>query len=104
MAKPKKPIVPTDLNMWVFDKLVVAGGGIIEKMDSVDIPHMRRILDAGYLMQAPGAKRGVWMASPEGTAALLEWRAKEASKGRSLGRFAARPRARSRGHSRARSR
>lgn len=66
---------PTDLNMYVFDRELSAGGGVISEIPSTSLPHMRRILAAGYIEQAPGAKRGVWVATDAGIAALERYRA-----------------------------
>lgn len=73
MAKSRTMRI-TDLNMYVFDREIELGGGIIQNVPSGSIPHLRRILAAGYLEEVPGARQGVWRASPEGIEALLAWR------------------------------
>lgn len=72
MKKPKG--TPTDLNMYVFDRELRAGGGIIKDLPATSIESIRRILKAGYLEPAPGAQRGYWVASEAGKAALAAWR------------------------------
>lgn len=85
---------PTDLNMYVFDQELTKGGGIIHQMEVTAIPHMRRIINAGYVEPVPGAKRGVWRASPLGIEALMQWRAetlaRERARGRAMGRVSRR--------------
>jgi hypothetical protein len=81
---------PTSLNMYVFDQELTKGGGIIHQMEVTAIPHMRRIINAGYVEPVPGAKRGVWRASPLGIEALMQWRAEERARGRVMGRVSRR--------------
>lgn len=71
--------VPTDLNMYVFDRVATREGGFIHDLRSTEVAHMRRIMNAGYITEAPGAKRGYWIVTPEGSEALVRYRAKLAA-------------------------
>lgn len=79
---------PTSLNIWVMFKSLEKGGGVIsDRVESVDLSHLRRCLEAGFLERGalggfvptqkgieamekelsvkmsrdPGYKRPVWM-------------------------------------------
>lgn len=75
----KRSATPTDLNMAVFDREITAGGGVIQQLPAPSVPHMRRILDAGYLEPVEGARTGVWRASAAGREALARYRAGRSS-------------------------
>ena len=65
----KKVVKPTPTNLYALGKCVEgAPGGIIEKVDSTDVPHLRRCIDAGLLESA--GKRGAWKLSAAGVEAL----------------------------------
>ena len=79
-GRPRRPKgEPTDLNIMVLDDLIygknreLAPGGVIYKVDQADLPHLRRIVNAGWLVQVPHL-RGHWVLSPKGRDGLEQWR------------------------------
>jgi hypothetical protein len=68
MSEKKVP-KPTHTNLFALGKCVEAApGGIIEKVDSTYVQHLRRCLAAGLLESA--GKPGAWKLSAAGIEAL----------------------------------
>jgi len=62
---------PTDTNMHVLDTMIAENGGVIpSRVPSVHFPHLRRVLDAGFIEPGPGG----FVLTPAGERALSEWR------------------------------
>jgi hypothetical protein len=77
MARAPKG-TPTDTNLYALDSVLrESPDGVIRRMAPTDIPHVKRVLAAGYLEPAGG--RGEWKLTPTGKAALEDWRAKDAA-------------------------
>jgi hypothetical protein len=64
---------PTDINLYVLDREITEGKGVIGLLPPTSIPHIRRCLKAGLL--EPAGARGTWKLSPKGVEALEHWRA-----------------------------
>lgn len=59
---------PTSLNIWVMFKSLEKGGGVIsDRVESVDLIHLRRCLAAGFLDR--GASGG-FVPTPQGIEAM----------------------------------
>ena len=65
-------IVPTALNIWVLQQeLDKTPDGVIHRVPATAAPHLRRIIQAGWLEPVPGKDRA-WQVSAKGTAGLAE--------------------------------
>ena len=68
MSEKKIP-KPTHTNLFALAQCIAAAPeGVIEKVASTDVPHLRRCIDAGLLESA--GKRGTWKLSAAGVEAL----------------------------------
>ncbi len=68
MSETKIP-KPTHTNLFALAQCVAAApDGVIEKVDSIHVQHLRRCLDAGLLESA--GKPGAWKLSAAGVEAL----------------------------------
>jgi len=79
-GKSRKPRgEPTDLNIEVLNDYLygrqahLAPGGVLERVQPTDSSHLRRLIDAKWLVPFPGS-RGRWVLSPLGRDGLFEWR------------------------------
>jgi len=94
---------PTSLNIWVMFKSLEKGGGVIsDRVESVDLIHLRRCLEAGFLERGtsgfvptpkgieamekelalkmsrdPSYKRPVWMGPGSDSSRVVEWMEEE---------------------------
>jgi hypothetical protein len=78
MASKKKG-QPTSLNISVLNDYIFgkerdqAPGGVIGLVHPTDTSHLRRLIDAKWLVPFPG-ERGRWVVSQVGLEGLADWR------------------------------